>query len=232
MPDRIDDIFSEPHSYRRFLPHIQPINAYYSVTSRLNQSLPRSVLIDLQTEKEEFIRKLKNTQDPVERIRLTYNFERYYYKKYDHALDKVLTGPVWLKNENIAQIVAQAMQYRHGKKFELIAYTIMSNHIHIIFWLSEDHVNSGSKGDHEYMNSKYVVSDIMESLKKFTARQSNAILNRSGKFWARESFDRVLRNQVELKRAVRYVLNNPVKAGLVEEPTDWKWSYCKEDFRL
>lgn len=232
MSDRIDDIFSEPHSYRRFLPHIQPVNAYYNITSRLNNSLPKSVIVQLKKEKEEFTRSLERTHDPVERTQLIYSFERTYYKKYDDTLDKIRKGPMWLKDSRIAQIVSDALHFRDGKEYELIAYTIMSNHIHIIFWLGEGNLSTLTKRKLESDDGYYIVTHIMESLKKFTARESNKILSRRGRFWARESFDRVLRNDVEVKRAVRYVLNNPVKSGLVEYPAAWKWSYCREDFRL
>jgi hypothetical protein len=32
-----------------------------------------------------------------------------------------------------------------------------------------------------------------------------------------------------LERIVKYVLYNPVKANLVNEQKDWKWTYCKYD---
>ena len=231
MKNRVDDIFNEPHSYRRYLPHIQPINAYYSITCRLNKSLPRKVIENLKNEREKFIERLHKIDDPIERDKLSYSFDRIFYKKYDDALDSILTGPVWLKNVKIAEIVGEAIRYRDKVNYDLIAYTIMSNHIHIVFWLGEEHESAKGK-EYENTKTKYIVTDIMESFKKFTAHRSNTILKRSGRFWARESYDRVLRNQQEVKRAVLYVMNNPVKAGLVDNPTDWKWSYCAGDFRL
>jgi len=41
-----------------------------------------------------------------------------------------------------------------------------------------------------------------------------------------ESYDHIVRNEEELRKTARYILNNPVKAGLCECPEDWKWSYC------
>jgi putative transposase len=232
MTNRIDDIFNESHSYRRYLPHIQPINAYYSITCRLYKSLPRIVIENLKIERENFIERLHQIDDPNERNRLTYSFDRSFYRKYDDVLDSVMTGPVWLKDIRIAQIVRDAIHYRDKVIYDLIAYTIMANHIHVVFWLGKNHLVSDKEKGYESKKSKYIVTDVMESFKKFTALRTNTILKRSGRFWARESYDHVLRNQIELKRAVRYVLNNPVKAGLVDNPTDWKWSYCAEEFRL
>jgi putative transposase len=69
---------------------------------------------------------------------------------------------------------------------------------------------------------------IMQSLKGWTAWRSNRALGRKGAFWERESYDHVVRDDVEFHRIVRYVLNNPVKAGLVKERREWKWSYRQE----
>ncbi len=57
----------------------------------------------------------------------------------------------------------------------------------------------------------------LQSLKGYTARQANRILQREGAFRQAESYDRVVRDAAELERIVVYVLNNPVKAGLVSE---------------
>jgi REP element-mobilizing transposase RayT len=67
----------------------------------------------------------------------------------------------------------------------------------------------------------------MHSLKRRTATESNRVLQRRGQFWHRESYDHIVRDEKELNRIRNYVLNNPVKAGLVERWQDWPWTYCK-----
>ena len=39
----------------------------------------------------------------------------------------------------------------------------------------------------------------------------------------------MIRDEEEFHRTVRYVLNNPVKAGLVSHWKEWKWTYCHPD---
>ena len=73
------------------------------------------------------------------------------------------------------------------------------------------------------------LSSIMQSLKGYTARKANQILGRSGAFWQHESYDHCVRNPNELKRIITYVLNNPVKIGLVDEWKKWQWSYYRQD---
>jgi REP-associated tyrosine transposase len=67
----------------------------------------------------------------------------------------------------------------------------------------------------------------MHSLKLYTAREANKVLQRSGTFWEHESFDHYIRNEAEWKRTVKYVLENPVKAGLVRTWQDWPWNYLR-----
>lgn len=69
----------------------------------------------------------------------------------------------------------------------------------------------------------------MQSFKRYTARQANLFLQREGPFWQAESYDHVVRHSAELERVIHYILNNPVKAGLVKQWQDWPWSWRKAD---
>lgn len=79
----------------------------------------------------------------------------------------------------------------------------MSNHIHVVFELKKE----------------FALYGILHSIKSFTAKKANELLDRTGQFWQHESYDRVVRDVDELGRVIDYVLNNPVKAGLC---TDWQ----------
>jgi REP element-mobilizing transposase RayT len=93
----------------------------------------------------------------------------------------------------------------------------MSNHVHIVFTPIE--IEDGSY---------HALQTIMHSLKRHTALESNKILGREVAFWHHESFDHIVRDEEEFQRIVAYVLDNPVKAGLVERWGDWPWTYLKE----
>ena len=79
------------------------------------------------------------------------------------------------------------------------------------------------KGDGEY----HSLSSIMHSLKLFTANQANNLLQRRGKFWQEESYDHVVRDEAELVRIREYILQNPVRAGLVSEWDEWEWTFAR-----
>jgi REP element-mobilizing transposase RayT len=70
----------------------------------------------------------------------------------------------------------------------------------------------------------------MGSIKKYSARRSNRINGQEGTFWQAESFDRLIRDEIELYFTVKYVLLNPVKAGLIESWRDWKGTYCHQEY--
>jgi len=92
----------------------------------------------------------------------------------------------------------------------------MPNHMHVVFRPLHD-------ADDPYPS----VTAIMQSLKGYTAYEANRLLSRTAQFWPRESHDHWVRNSDELRRIVEYVINNPVKAKLVDHWQDWSWTYSK-----
>jgi putative DNA methylase len=65
---------------------------------------------------------------------------------------------------------------------------------------------------------------IMHSIKSFTSSEANKILNRNGRFWQKEYFDRYIRNAKQFAKTIAYIENNPVKANLCDDPEDWSFS--------
>ena len=69
------------------------------------------------------------------------------------------------------------------------------------------------------------ISSIMHSLKRYVASEANQLLGREGTFWQHENYDHVVRDEGEWRRIVKYVINNPVAAGLVKQWEDWEWTF-------
>lgn len=208
--------------YRRHLPHWQPPEATYHITFRLKGSLPGEVIERLRAEREEAEKMLlKNDIDNEEKNRTLLEFHWMHFEKFDAMLDTHPCGPHWLDGSAVASIVDEALHYRDGKEYDLIAHCIMPNHVHMVFSL----LAKVSRNDIPTYDKP--LFRIMQSLKRYTASKSNLSLGRSGAFWQDESYDHVVRDADELDRTIRYVLNNPVKAGLVESWEKWKWTYLK-----
>ncbi len=228
--------------YRRNLPHIQPPGATFFVTFHLTSSLPRSVLRQWRSEKSQLeteklrILKWQNDVDLVSVEHRIFEQKRGWFQKIEKTLDDAQSGPVWLKDDRIAKQVADSMHYLDGKVYCLDAYCIMANHVHIVFTplpiQSSDVAQTiGLPANDNDTQTKSLcynsLSSIMQSLKGYTARKANQRLGRSGTFWQHESYDHCVQNSNELKRIINYVLNNPVKVGLVEDWEKWQWSYYR-----
>ena len=224
--------------YRRNLPHIQPPGATFFVTFHLAGSLPQSVLRQWREEKSQLegeksrILKLQNDADLASVERRVSQQTREWFRKIEKTLDDAQSGPVWLKDDQIAKVVADSMHYLDGKVYHLDAYCIMANHVHVVFTplpiQSSDVAQTVRLPAAETKNLCYnTLSSIMQSLKGYTARKANQRLGRRGAFWQHESYDHCVRNPNEWRRIITYVLNNPVKADLVDDWKKWPWNYYR-----
>ena len=190
------------HFHRRNLPHLYFNDGLYFITFRLADSLPIGFIKQLHAE-------LKNS---CEALNIK---EKKIFKKYDELLDKTYEGMKYLSIAEVAEIVRQTIHYEDGKDIKVICYCIMPNHVHLVF---------------ELLKNNRGISKIMQSIKRVSARRSNEFLKREGKFWQDESFDRWVRNDKELFNIINYVLENPVRAGLVKIWEDWKYTYIRKEY--
>jgi putative transposase len=218
MPDK-DYTF-----YRRNLPHYQPPYSQFFVTFQLAGSIPARVFVQFKDEQKLAMQAVQRDQADNGTEKRPGNSRNSTFTRFDALLDGAKTGPMWLRDDRIALLVKNAMHFRDGKVFNLHAYCIMPNHVHLVVDMDGFPCTSSKTRDGV---SRYIVTDAIASLKKLTAGEANRILHRSGAFWQHESYDHVVRNGKELQRIINYVLNNPVKAGLVPNVGDWKWSYSK-----
>lgn len=202
--------------YRRHLPHYQPSGATLFVTFRLAGSIPAETMRQLLAEAEGIEAILAAIADPQERAQRAYLEQRRLFGKWDTALDAAHTGSFWLHDPRIASLVAESIHYRAGRIYELDTFCVMPNHVHLVYTplIKED-------------GSYQAMSTIMHSLKLYTSRRVNLLLEREGDFWQHENYDHVIRDEAERQRIILYVINNPVKAGLVHHWQEWPWTYCK-----
>ena len=126
----------------------------------------------------------------------------------DRLLDSARTGPVLLARHAVAEAVVDAIHFDESRgTYELHAFVIMSNHVHLLITPFVD------------------PAKVMRCLKSYSAKRANEILGRTGlPFWQEESFDRLVRDRDEFEKARRYIEENPVNAGLVTVASDFPWS--------
>lgn len=213
--------------YRRNLPHLQFNGGEYFVTFRLFGSIPAKIIYEIKSYRKRFQNQLNNDIDGILRNKI----ERKIFLKYESSLDQGIAGPHWLKQKYIAKIIENSIHYRNQKEYDLYAYCVMSNHVHIVFRHFAGDKEIGNKNITKPNESEdFPITEILANLKKYTARNCNKVLKRSGSFWQAENFDRLIRNDEELENCIHYTLNNPVKANLVANWWQWPHSYCKEEF--
>ncbi len=224
----------------RHRPHIHSPGAILFVTYRLAGSIPVATVREYKAKKEWLKSELKSVRkatqgndDPALKhwLERAENFSREWFVRFEDVLHRADSGPMWMKDEKVADIVAEGLRKLDGEAYRLDAYCVMSNHVHTVFkpFLSQEELREcfDENGHLAFMSDHPSLSRIMHSLKGRSARESNLVLSRTGQFWEHESFDHVVRNG-RFYPTIKYVLNNPVKAGLVKDWREWRFTYCRK----
>jgi len=188
---------------RGFLPHRDEPGLTQFVTFHLADSFPES----LRSEWEHFAR----IED-----------DREQRKQLEAYLDKG-RGECHLRWPGIAKLVEDNFRQFSGEccgsqsrapgalaRYELRAWVIMPNHVHILF--------------------RVVAVSMAETVgawKKHTGRLANKLLGKQGAFWAEDIFDGFLRDSEHELQTVQSIENNPTKAELVLDPKNWPWSSAR-----
>ena len=188
-------LLETPWRSRGYLPHFDQPGLVQGITFRLADSLPQSVLEQLDEE----LRGLQEVPRKVER--------RERIAKY---LDRG-AGECHLQDPRVATRVANTLLHFDGIRYSLLGWCIMPNHVHAVL----------------ETKAGYGLDLVLHAWKSFSAKKANEILDRRGRFWQRDYYDRFIRDEDHLLRALRYVENNPVVAGLVERAEDWQWSSAR-----
>ena len=192
------------------LPHWEKDNATYFITFRLADSLPKSVLERIESERQAIVKTasgLRRHLSADERTRIA----RLSIPVIERFLDSG-AGACDLQNSASAEKVANALLYFDEKRYRLFAWCVMPNHVHVVARLFPGQT----------------LATVVHSWKSFSAKQANRILGKHGVFWQREYYDHLIRDEEEFERAIHYVSENPAKANL----KDWKWVWvCERDAR-
>ena len=88
---------------------------------------------------------------------------------------------------------------------QMLAWVLMPDHVH---WLLQ-------------LNEKQTLGSVVNRLKSASARQSNLALRRQGSIWAKAYHDHALRSEESLIDVARYIIANPLRAGLVNNIGDY-----------
>jgi REP element-mobilizing transposase RayT len=108
----------------------------------------------------------------------------------------------------------------NDKFYKLISFVIMPNHVHIILKPIKE----------------FKLQNIMKGIKGVSAhkinqhRKANYDAYKSINIWQDESYDRIIRNEIELQQKLEYIFFNPSKNGYTNDPWNYSGYFINEDF--
>ena len=182
---------------RGYLPHRDAPRLIQFVTYRLADSLPQEKLKFLNDE----LARLAEDQRDVERR-----------KRIEAWLDAGM-GCCALSHPEVARYIQDSFLSFHGDRYLLHAWCIMPNHVHILVEPRAD------------------LDILVQGWKSFTSRwvlrqnqRLSLAIPEPDQLWMREYWDRYVRDAEHYQKAVEYIEQNPVKAGLCRRAEDWPWS--------
>lgn len=115
--------------------------------------------------------------------------------------------------------------------FNTLGYVIMPSHFH---WIIEVNKKFGTISDIMRDIKKYSAWDIMEYLIKTNnnyydkfKESAKGYIDQKRKFWMPRFDDEVIRNEKMFWTKLHYIHNNPVEAGIVRKPEDYKYSSAR-----
>lgn len=112
-------------------------------------------------------------------------------------------------------IVASSIRFHAGKKYTIYAFVVMNTHVHCILQPVEE-----SEGVY------YSIAQITHSIKSYSANRIQRKLGWKGSLWQNENYDWVVRDEKALAAEMNYIIGNPVRDGIVQNPEDYRWLYC------
>lgn len=178
---------------RGYFPHRDEPDLTQFVTFRLADSFPEAL-------REKWEKLLRIEEDRERRTQL-------------EAWLDLGHGECHLNDDRIARVVVDALQELDGVRYRLLAFTIMPNHVHVLF-----HV------------SAVPMKKIVQGWKGRTSRAANQMLGKTGHpFWQHDYWDTYMRDPAHEAQTTRYIRNNPVKASLVSDWRRWPWTCTASD---
>jgi REP element-mobilizing transposase RayT len=119
-------------------------------------------------------------------------------------------------SDKAKDVIYASIKFHSDKKYKLYAFVVMETHVHTIM-----------KPLEQGPDNFYGLAQITHSIKSYSANRIQRLLNKKGNVWLDENYDRIIRDDEDYLEKMNYVIYNPVKAGLVHSPEDYKWLYCE-----
>ncbi len=204
VPPVLDDVQIRQGAH---LPHWTKQEGIYAITFRLADSLPASALAEWTQQRDLLIRAARESGRKLTRSE-SERLKQLQSEKVEKYLDAG-HGECLLRDEAIAQLVADAMLHFDNDRYHLLAWCVMPNHVHAVL----------------QPLGKFALEAILHSWKSFTGHAINKRLSRTGEVWMAEYYDHLIRDADDLRHSVEYAFTNPEKSGEL----NWQWRGHNEE---
>ncbi|MGZ0656115.1 transposase [Coraliomargarita sp. W4R72] len=172
------------------LPHWQQDGCSYFITFRLADSLPMHLLEAWKAEREVWLNLHPKPWAP--------ELEIEYHERFSGARERWLDamhGECLLRRGEAREPLVVKLTSEVARVW---SFVVMPNHVHVLVSLPE----------------REALADWMQGIKGSSSREINQRLGRSGKLWARDYYDRLIRDGGHFYKCASYIRNNPEKAKL------------------
>jgi len=221
--------------YRKHLPHWEVADGRYFVTIRLKGAIPETGQRNIRKLREQLDEAIANGQDGLRERRMI-------FREMERWLDQADTIN-HLTQPHVAEMIQEAIDYREKSgAWTMFAYTLMPNHIHLFFRLGSRSTAPSVDLDTATPEAEQVhrrrgeptagnasdlnLENVLKPFKHWTAHHAKKLLGlQQHSFWQREWFDHWSRSPEHDDGIVKYIRNNPMKAGLVSMPDQWPYTW-------
>jgi REP element-mobilizing transposase RayT len=181
--------------YTRNLPHWRQEGATYFVTFRLGDSLPAERLAELEALRQQWEHRHPNlrSKEVWEKLAKTT------LARLEQWLDEG-SGSCVLREGPAAAEVERTLRHYDGEQYELAAYVVMPNHVHLLV--------------RPFSDKLHPLERLEQAWKSNSARAINRQHATEGALWQAESFDRMVRDEEHLWKCLQYIGSNSRRAGL------------------
>jgi REP element-mobilizing transposase RayT len=120
-------------------------------------------------------------------------------------------------------IVLNSLRHFHIRRYELFAACVVPDHLHVL-------LQPWPKANNETGTVVFwPLSELMHSIKSFSAHRINELENKTGGVWEKERFDRYIRSDRDLQEKFHYILRNPWDSGVAKQNQDYPWVWTQDD---
>lgn len=202
---------------QRNLPHRDQNGALTFVTFRLGDSMPIEVVARWQEEIAEALAQHGLAGKSLETVlnspgvpEKTKQFLRdHKAERWNFHLDACHGECLLRQPSNAAEVSKSILQF-NAERYDVERFVVMPNHVHVLI----------------QMRVGIELRKIFREIQRFSAREINRLMSRTGDLWQGEPFDHIVRSEAQFRHLQHYIFDNPQRAKL--RPGEYLYWECEK----